>query len=57
MSNDAAEVLSRGADIAVIAVNSYMSDAQEQLRLCAEHGINAVTLSEEALYPWETSPA
>lgn len=56
VSNDAAEVLSRGADIAVIAVNSYMSDAQEQLRLCAEHGVNAVTLSEEALYPWETSP-
>jgi len=56
VSNDAIEVLSRGADIAVIAINSYMSDAQEQLRLCAEHGVNAVTLSEEALYPWETSP-
>ena len=56
VSNDAAEVLSHGADIAVIAANSYMCDAQVQLRLCAEHGVNAVTLSEEALYPWETSP-
>jgi 4-hydroxy-tetrahydrodipicolinate reductase len=56
VSNNPSEVLSLNADIAVIAVNSYMSDAQEQLRLCAEHGINAVTLSEEALYPWDTSP-
>jgi 4-hydroxy-tetrahydrodipicolinate reductase len=56
VNNDPSEVLSLNADIAVIAVNSYMSDAQEQLRLCAEHGINAVTLSEEALYPWDTSP-
>ena len=43
-------------DVAVIAVNSYMNDAVEQLRACAEHGVNAVTLSEEALYPWSTSP-
>ena len=56
VSKDVSEVLSLEADIAVIAVNSYMSDAQEQLRLCAEHGVNAITLSEEALYPWETSP-
>lgn len=45
-----------GADVAVIAVNSYMADAVEQLRNCAEAGVNAVTLSEEALYPWNTSP-
>ena len=46
----------READIAVIAVASYMSDMYEHLRLCAEHGVNAVTLAEEALYPWNTSP-
>ena len=46
----------RHADIAVIAVASYMSDMYEHLRLCAEHGVNAVTLAEEALYPWNTSP-
>ena len=44
------------ADVAVIAVNSYMADAVEQLRICAENGVNAVTLSEEALFPWNTSP-
>ncbi|ABK74319.1 dihydrodipicolinate reductase [Mycolicibacterium smegmatis] len=57
VSDDAAEVLEQThPDIAVIAVNSYLTDAVEQLRICAEHGVNAVTLSEEMLYPWETSP-
>ena len=39
----------------MIAVSSYMSDQYEHLRVCAEHGVNAITLSEEALYPWNTS--
>lgn len=51
-----AALAASGADVAVIAVNSYMADAVEQLRICAEAGVNAVTLSEEALYPWNTSP-
>ena len=57
ISDDAGAVLEATLpDIAVIAVNSYMADAVEQLRICAEHGVNAVTLSEEALFPWNTSP-
>ena len=47
---------SRNADIAVIAVASYMSDMYEHLHRCAHHGVNAITISEEALYPWNTSP-
>ena len=47
---------SRQVDIAVIAVASYMSDMYEHLRRCAEHGANAVTIAEEALYPWNSSP-
>lgn len=47
---------SRQADIAVIAVASYMSDMYEHLHRCAHHGVNAITISEEALYPWNTSP-
>ncbi len=47
---------SREADIAVIAIASYMSDMYEHLRRCAEHGVNAVTIAEEALYPWNSSP-
>ena len=46
----------RQADIAVIAVASYMADMYEHLRRCAEHGVNAVTIAEEALYPWNTAP-
>ena len=57
ISSDPAEVFQRTSpDIAVIAVNSYMTDAVAQLRVCAEHGVNAVTLAEEALFPWDTSP-
>lgn len=57
VENEPDRVLSsREADIAVIAVASYMSDMYEHLRRCAEHGVNAVTISEEALYPWNTSP-
>jgi hypothetical protein len=57
ISDDAADVFRRTKPhIAVVAVNSYMADAVAQLRLCAEWGVNAVTLSEEALFPWHTSP-
>lgn len=57
VEDDPDRVLStRQADIAVIAVASYMSDMYEHLRRCAEHGVNAVTISEEALYPWNTAP-
>jgi 4-hydroxy-tetrahydrodipicolinate reductase len=57
VEDDPERVLStRQADIAVISVASYMSDMYEHLRRCAEHSVNAVTISEEALYPWNTSP-
>lgn len=57
IEGDADEVLGgRSADIAVVAVNSYMDDQYEHLRRCADHGVNAVTLAEECLYPWCTSP-
>ena len=56
LEDDPDRVLSeRQADIAVIAVASYMSDMYEHLRRCAEHGVNAVTIAEEALYPWNTA--
>ncbi len=57
VSDDPAEVFRRTTpDVAVIAVNSYLADAVEQLRICADHAVNAVTLSEEMLFPWNTSP-
>lgn len=57
VEDDAERVLStRAADIAVIAIASYMPDMYEHLHRCAQHGVNAITISEEALYPWNTSP-
>ena len=57
IDDDPARVLAtRQADIAVIAVASYMGDMYEHLRRCAEHGVNAITIAEEALYPWNTAP-
>lgn len=47
---------SRPADIAVIATQNYMADVQDQLRTCAEAGVNAITIAAEAIYPWRTSP-
>ncbi len=58
IERDARHVLStRSADIALVAIASYMQDMYEHLQLCAECGVNAITISEEALYPWNTSPA
>jgi hypothetical protein len=57
IDDDPERVLStRQADIAVVAIASYMADMYEHLGRCAEHGVNAVTIAEEALYPWNTSP-
>lgn len=57
IEDDAERVLStRTVDIAMIAVSSYMSDLYEHLRVCAAHGVNVVTIGEELLHPWRTSP-
>lgn len=57
VESDPQRVLSeRSPDIAVVAVSSYMADMYEHLRTCAESGVNAITISEESLYPWNTSP-
>jgi hypothetical protein len=57
VSNDASAVFAQTRpDIAVIAVSNYLADEAAHLRVCAENGVNAVTLAGEALYPWNTSP-
>ncbi len=57
VADDANRVLhTRSADIALIAVASYMDDVFDHLRLCAENGVNVLTIAEEALYPWISSP-
>jgi 4-hydroxy-tetrahydrodipicolinate reductase len=47
----------RAADIAVVAVGSYMADMLPHFRRCLENGLNVITLAEEAVYPWKTAPS
>ncbi len=57
ISDDADAVLSElEADIVIVAVASLMEDIYPLLKRCAENGKNAITIGEEALYPWTTSP-
>jgi len=57
ISDDVDEVISsRQIDIAVITTKSLMRDTFDQIAKCVSHGINVITICEEALYPWHTSP-
>lgn len=53
---DAASVLQRGADIAFVCVGSYLTQMHETFALCLQHGVNVVTIEEETVFPWTTSP-
>ena len=43
-------------DACIIATASLMQDVKSALIDCAESGVNAITLCEEAFYPWNSSP-
>ena len=56
--NEAKSILEDGsADIAVVAVGSYLNVMDEHFKLCLEHGVNVITIEEESFYPWRTAPA
>ena len=44
-------------DLVVLTVASYMEDNEPHVRRCLEAGANVITLSEELLCSWDTSPA
>ena len=44
-------------DVCVITTLSTMADVREAFAVCAESGVNAISICEEALYPWNSSPA
>ncbi len=44
------------ADICIIATTSLMSDMYPLFEVVARHGVNAISLCEEAFYPWTTAP-
>ncbi len=45
-----------GADIALMAVATKMEIIYPHVKRCLEAGLNVITTSEEASYPWTTSP-
>lgn len=45
------------ADLAILTLQSYLPDMHKEIVECLSRGINVITTSEEALYPWTTSPA
>ena len=57
VSDDPSEVLaSAEADVAVVAVASYLQPMFEHFKVCLENGTNVITIEEESFYPWSTAP-
>lgn len=44
-------------DVCVVATRSTMADIKESFEICARNGVNAISTCEEAVYPWNSSPA
>lgn len=45
------------ADACIIATASLMEDMEPLYAAAARHGVNAISLCEEAFFPWTTAPA
>ncbi|CAN5166834.1 dihydrodipicolinate reductase [soil metagenome] len=57
VDDDAERVLrTTRPDIVLLATASFLPEIHEQLAMCVTLGANVVTISEESLYPWTTSP-
>jgi 4-hydroxy-tetrahydrodipicolinate reductase len=55
--DDADAVLAEtGADIALVAVATRMDAVYPHIKKCLEAGLNVITTSEEASYPWSSAP-
>lgn len=44
-------------DVCIIATRSTVAELEDIFTICAKYGVNAITTCEEALYPWNSSPA
>jgi hypothetical protein len=52
-----AEVLAHAdADVAVVAVASYLEAMYDHFAVCLEHAVNVITIEEESFFPWSTAP-
>ena len=56
VEDDPRRALNAGADIAVVCVGSYLSAMRDHFAICLEHGVNVITIEEETVHPWTTSP-
>ncbi|MGK0720818.1 NAD(P)H-dependent amine dehydrogenase family protein [Leucobacter sp. W1478] len=57
-SSDAQRVLdATRPDLVVMTIASYMEDVLGPILMCLERGIDVISLAEEPLYSWHTSPA
>ncbi len=43
-------------DACIIATRSIMKDLKSQYEVCAKCGVSAISIGEESIYPWKTSP-
>lgn len=58
ISNNAQEVFDNcDADVALVTIFSYMPEMYEFYELCLKNKVNVLSTCEEAIYPWNTSPA
>jgi 2,4-diaminopentanoate dehydrogenase len=58
VESDAEHVIAtRKPDVVLLATQSFIPEIFDQLAMCARNGVNVITIAEEALYPWNTSPA
>lgn len=55
VESDASTVLLHGADIAVVCVSSHLASMHQHFAACLEHGVNAVTIEEETVFPRTTA--
>lgn len=44
-------------DVCIIATRSTVAELEDIFTICAKNSVNAITTCEEALYPWNSSPA
>ncbi|POR04689.1 dihydrodipicolinate reductase [Alkalispirochaeta sphaeroplastigenens] len=43
-------------DVCLVTTMSLLRDVEEALLICARNGINAITICEEAIFPWNSAP-
>ena len=53
---DPDQALALQPDLVVMSIGSYMEDMYEPMKRCIRAGANVISLAEELLYSWNTSP-